>query len=523
MVVSAVRSAQLLLLALIGCRAAEPPSQKPVEIVAKSPARPKKPPTVSIDKPHVFVPDNLAWLAFGGGSEPSSNQVSLAQDIALLNGTLSSPGLVLFASGPGAQVAVEQPAGEPPQRGDARSALSRLFGMPGAAHTRYEPTQIHVDGPATSEHVMRTLSQALTRGSTPLLVYVASHGERGESPAENSLGLWGGWSIKVRDVARLIDVIDTPRPSRFVVTACYGGGFANLLFVDGEPDQGVRRGDLCGLFAAPWDDEASGCDPNPDRRAQESYSIHFLHALTGRDRERRSRRAEIDIDRDGTINLLEAHTWARIHSKSFDVPTTTSERYLRYATPVLADGSLDPLSAPEDLHVVKVLGDELELHSEEEARTRLSDLTGMVDSQRDAVEHAQKAADDAFYALRIALLERWPLLDHPWDPRTLTLVEREESAMLELLEHSELAKAHLAAEERLQHALSTFDDARVVRARALRLVRAFETVRMASALKQHGGPEHARYQAIRRCERFAPKLRRERPAPRSSTGGDGPS
>ncbi len=457
-----------------------------------------------MELPSLGVPANLPWLAFGGGSEPLSNQISLAQDIGLLSSLLAGRGLVLFASGPGAQLAITKRVdGKKP---NLRAELARLFGSPDAERTDYERAKLAIDGPSTSEHVKNTLSRALSRGEAPLLVYAASHGSPGQTAGQNSLSLWGGWPLSVSDVASLLDA-EGARPSRFVITACFGGGFADLLFVGADPQKHVRRGDHCGLFAAPWDDEASGCDPNPDRRTQESYSIHFLHALSGRDRADADRSRDIDLDGDGQIGLLEAHTWARIHSRSFDVPTTTSERFVRYAAKAADDTKLNPLAAPEEVAVVKALGQELELADEHAARAKLAELDGIMDDAGEAVELAQKTADDSYYALRIALLERYPLLEHAWEARAQALLQREGRPIARLLTESELALSRAQSERELSEALEQHDGVRVARARVARLVRAFETLRLASALYKTGGEAKTRYDALRSCERWAPRLR----------------
>jgi hypothetical protein len=458
----------------------------------------------SVELPSLGVPDDLPWLAFGGGNEPLSNQISLAQDIGLLSSLLAGRGLVLFASGPGAPLAVTKPSAR--GRSNLRTELARLFGSPEAERTDYERAKLAIDGPSTSEHVKSTLARALANGHSPLFVYAACHGSPGETAAQNSLSLWGGWPLSVGDVASLLDAEDA-RPSRFVITACFGGGFADLLFEGADPERSVRLQDHCGLFAAPWDDEASGCDPNPDRRTQESYSIHFLHALSGKDRADIDRSRDIDLDKDGQIGLLEAHTWARIHSRSFDVPTTTSERFVRYAAGRAPEAKLNPLAAPEEVAVVKALGEELELPDESSARAKLAELDRIMDDAETAAEQAQKASDESYYALRIALLERYPLLEHAWEARAQTLLQQEGRAIAKLLTESDLAQGRAQAERELAEALAQHDSVRVARARVLRLVRAFETLRLASAIYKRGGDDKTRYDALRRCERWAPRLR----------------
>lgn len=504
---SADRSATALVLVFLCCACSfrEPPKPTPKP---PEPAR-KARVSASVEQPLPNVAKDVPWIAFGGGSDPLSNQISLAQDIGLVSSLLEGQGLVLFASGKGAQLAVERQLSAR-AKPDLRSELARVLGTPETYRTDYRSARIAIDGPSTSDHVRHALARALSEGERPLFVYGGSHGAPGETVADNSLSLWGGWPLTVKELAGLLDSAHGKRPVRFVITACYGGGFADLLFAGGEASDGPRTQDHCGLFAAPADDEASGCDPNPDRRAQESYPIHFLHALEGKDRSQGARASEIDLDGDGRISLLEAHTFARIKSRSFDIPTTTSERYLRHALKSDAEASSDPLAAPEEVSVIRALSMELELHDEPSARKKLAELEDIFEDAGKQVDEAQKLEDDSFFALRIALLERYPLLEHPWEARTAALLSREGGALLRLLTESELALAHKSAQRELDEAAIQHDAVRVARARVLRLLRAFETLRMASVLYKRGGAAKEHYDRLRRCERWTPPLKRKR-------------
>ncbi len=464
-------------------------------------------PVASIDQPAIKVPLDLHWLLIGGGADPLSNQVSLAQDVQFAQSVLGGRGLTLFASGPSAQLAVDARTQHSPVL-TLREHLAGLFGIPGALATRYEPARLAIDGPATREQVLSAIHAALSPGEGPLLVYATCHGDRGPSPRENSLSLWGGQTLQVGDLAQVLERETTLRAVRLVITSCYGGGFADLIFRAGDETRGLGTVDQCGLFAAPWDDEASGCDPNPDRRAQESYAIHFWHALLGEDREQRPRAKDIDLDADGSIGLLEAHTWARIHAASFDVPTNTSERYLRKFVSSDRKIALDAVAAPEEVAVIRALGTKLELDTEQVARDKLSEIEQTLTEVAALVEQAQAVEDDVYQALRIGLLERWPLLDHPWEERTQRLLSRKGPEILRMLTSSSLAESHAAALRDLDEVTIQHDAARVERARVLRLVRAFETLRLATALKTKGGPGWERYERIRRCERWAPVLTR---------------
>ncbi len=505
------RGAALALTLLSGFGCASKPEEKAAP--APTPAVQSAPPmsvfassVPSLDYAPIAVPARVDWLLFGGGSEPLSNQVSLAQDLGLMRELLAGRGVTLFASGVNAPLAVEE--AEAQESNALARALSGLFGVPGTQGTRYEASSLTVDGPSTADQVLQVLERALTQGEGPLFVYAASHGERGTSASDNSLALWGGWPLKVSDMARLLDQLaEKARPTRFVNTACFGGGFAELAFVGADAKQGLRNPEHCGLFAAPWDEEASGCDPNPDRRAQESYSIHFLHALSGKDRHGTARLRDIDLNGDTQVSLLEAHTYARIESRSFDNPTTTSERFLREVAASEKVVALDPLAAPEEVAVIRALGEELGLTKAEEVEQRLNTLNKVLEAKGHELEQAQKQADDAYYALRIAALERFPLLEHPWDPRTQTLLQQHGKQILSLLTESDLAHAHNQVEGELEQAALDQDAARVERARVLRLHRAYETLRLASALKRKADTRFKHYQALRSCENWLPPVR----------------
>jgi hypothetical protein len=468
---------------------------------AKKVTLPPVPVLASVERKPERVPPNLRWLAFGGGSDPLSNQVSLAQDLELARRSFAGNGMVLFASGVNAPVAVVRT--EPREGAPVRLALTRVLGPAGADRIGYQPAPLAVDAPATRELVLDALRKALQEPGEPLLILAASHGEHGEVARQNSLALWGGWGVSVEDLAELLDREESVRPTRLVVTACYGGGFAELAFIGADPQRGERAPDHCGLFAAPWDDESSGCDPDANRVRQESFTIHFLSALRGEDRKGR-KQAAIDLDHDGKVSLLEAHTWARIHARSFDVPTTTSERYLREHAPT---NELGRANQPEERAVITALSEELELDDERAARGKLRELERILDDAAVQLDEAQGASEDTYTALRIALLERWPLLDHSWDPEADALIDREGIAILQLLEDSELAQQYEAMQRELDDAASTYDSVRIARARVQRLVHAFETTRLAAALEKRGGPHWEHYRALRDCERFTPAMR----------------
>jgi hypothetical protein len=210
-----------------------------------------------------------------------------------------------------------------------------------------------------------------------------------------------------------------------VATSCFSGGFAELAFAHADAKMGQPSSvPRCGLFAGTWDRETSGCDPNPDRRAQESYGLHFVLALSGKRKDGTTLGLDVaDFDRDGKIGLLDAHTWASIQALSFDVPTTTSERWLRHATSSRAVASapnggrgLDPALAPEAAAVAQQLGASLGLSTERAVEQRWSELNNQIDRLEQSIDDAEDALAAREAEETTLLLEHWPVLDDPFHP-----------------------------------------------------------------------------------------------------------
>ncbi|MCA9706099.1 MAG: hypothetical protein KDK70_09650, partial [Myxococcales bacterium] len=290
------------------------------------------------------------WIAAAAGALPELNQVSLEQDMALVAEVLGPGGRLLFGAGPGSPTV--QVLAPPTERDPVIALLGDLFAPRGSRDVRYRETRLSHAEPASADRVLAAVDHALAGGPEPLLLYLGGHGELGDEPRHNTVSLWAQSALTVADLAAHLD--QSPRPVRLVVTTCFSGGFAELVFREANPALGESPTERCGLFAAPWDLEATGCDPNPDRAAQEGYGLHLLEALRGRDRHGEPLPADtLDLDGDGRISLLEAHTRARIASTSADVPTSTAERWLRHAAP--EQGPQQEVALPEEDALIEAL------------------------------------------------------------------------------------------------------------------------------------------------------------------------
>lgn len=440
---------------------------------------------------------DVRWIAAAGGQVPELNQVSLEQDLALAAETFGGPGTVLFAAGPGAPVV--QVLAKPRTTEDPAAKLADLFAPRGGRDATYRAPELAVDGPATAQSVSAALEAAVRSPGPPLLLYLGGHGNRGPTDAENTVGLWGQSQLDAIDLAALLR--DTARPVQIVATTCFSGGLAELAFADANAEAGPFPGEVCGLFAAPHDLEASGCDPNPDRAAQEGFGLHFLRALAGKTKDGTSvPMGEIDFDGDGTIGAREAHAYVRIHSGAFDVPTSISERWLEAVAPGPGAPRAD-VDLPEENAVIAALSKELALVDEvERARIRLRDIEAKIETRGESLARAQESEDAAYRAAAADVLARWPVLDDPWHPEFAPTLARNIDALREHFASAESYAAYVAARDEVDRLSTQIFDLRAKAAPYERLTRSLEYRRRAARLAAAGGAEWERFEMLRRCE-----------------------
>jgi hypothetical protein len=222
--------------------------------------------------------------------------------------------------------------------------------------------------------------------------------------------------------------------------------------------------------------------------------------LRGLDRD--GRRTRVDLDGDGRVSLLEAHARVRIASHSISVPTTTSERWLRHAASrIEKEGGEPPEDLVEEQHVIATLSEELGVAGLEAGLAKLADLRDEVKRREGELRDLQIGLEVASADLRIALLERWPVLDDAYHPDYASTLDANEAVIRRVLDGSVVSKAYQTARavvNRENHALDELD---VEIAMVRRLVRAYENVAAAAKLRDYDPVGFARWQAFLKCER----------------------
>jgi hypothetical protein len=200
------------------------------------------------------------------------------------------------------------------------------------------------------------------------------------------------------------------------------------------------------------------------------------------------------------VSLLEAHTRAAIAARSIDVPTTTSQRYLRAveSTPAALDREL----LAEEQALTVQLGASVAVRDEAAARRRLDALEAQIDALDAKLQQADLRVDEHYGELAARLLARWPVLDDAYHPEFAATLARDRAAIAAALDSWPEALSHAAAER--DRAAMELDFAALELEEALltRLLRAYETQRLAVALRRRGGPSWRHYQDLLACERL---------------------
>lgn len=453
------------------------------------------------------MPSREPWLVIGGGSTPEFNQVSIEQDVALARKVLGARG-VYFAGGAGSQGVQVKRAQQPK---GLMSELGALFAPRGGRDSVYRPVMLPGAEPATEGGVSAAIRAAAQEARGSWGLYIAGHGDPGMTPAGNAVGLWGQGTLTVEALTRMLDASPRPSPTRLVVTTCFSGGFADFIFRDADPARGPASTTRCGVFSAPWDRPASGCDPNPKRTEQKGYGLLLLQALQGTDRQGIPlTAADVDFDGNGEISLLEAHSRARVASRTADIPTSTAERWLRYVAqdadyqaPVPEISDTATVFWPEEWGVVQGLTQQLGPLAPPQAKRGLEQGRARMEAAEEQLEDLRVEEETAYRNLSAALLGAWPVIDDPWHPDFWNMVQGHRLALRRFLDRAPTSVAYRQARMTLAVAEEALWSMQTSLAPLERLVRAFENLQLAGAIARRGGRALKHFEEILACERGA--------------------
>lgn len=396
-------------------------------------------------------------LTIGGGYSPKGNQVSLEKNVLLFQRVLKAiPSEIVrndvyFADGndDGKDLIVHDRDRLP----EANRLMAEIFGKTESLGLSFRNHQVpNVNGPSEPKTVrkwFRDIGSQMHAGDR-LLLYVTAHGGRSRDSKrdhETSIAMWNQSSLKMSELAQLLDGMDSDVDVVMVMVQCYTGGFSHLIYQGGDPANGLADQNRVGFFATVHDRPAAGCTPDVNEANYKEYSTYFLAAYLGTDRMGKKIERP-DYDGDGRISLEEAHAYTILNADTIDLPVKTSGEFLREESR-FGKGDEDLLRNDEEYDVVlkyaspiqlvllRKLSDKLDLTG----KYRIDDAWRRSRSDRRRRSPTRRSSNGARSRIASDLLAKWPELKNPFNPLvTELLTSRQEEFLNEVRSHPQFEK-----------------------------------------------------------------------------------
>ena len=321
-------------------------------------------------------------LIVSGGPDTEYNQYAIESNARYVASLTKNAAWrrILFADGKPTSKTISTVLDTPRTRAAAIVAWILNFGPPDEKTQLNAPTLRPINAPATPDSITQniaTFAQSVNSKDSQL-VYFTGHG----SPGKNQFGnddyintqynSWGD-DFSVRQLARELQKSKSQAPLVLVMVQCYSGGFANVLYQDGDPTKPLWSRDICGFFAAIPDRMAAGCTSQVNERDYQDFTTHFFAALSGVSRDGR-KVTGADYDNNGSVSFDEAYAYAQINDDSIDVPLCTSDAFLCQVFPNDAPtgwqktsfSRLSKDATPSQLAVLGTLGPKVKLSGQDQ-------------------------------------------------------------------------------------------------------------------------------------------------------------
>ncbi len=276
------------------------------------------------------------FLTLAGGYAPEGNQASLEANVLFLQQVLKEkqlhhrPHQLYFADGFDDLADLQCVDDTVTEQSAAMVALRDIFRI-GARPVYYRNHRVpNISGGLRPDEVRRGLD-ALKHQLKPgdrLIIYVTAHGSaaRDKNSQNTSIACWGNKPLTMKEFATWLDAVPPDVTCISIMAQCYCGGFADMIYTQGDPQQGFSQQLRVGFFAQRYDLPAAGCRPETEN--DEEYSSYFWGALVGRSRTGKPT-SNVDCDQNQRISLAESHAYAVLASETIDIPLRTSDAMLR--------------------------------------------------------------------------------------------------------------------------------------------------------------------------------------------------
>ena len=465
------------------------------------------------------------FLTVGGGYAPTGNQISLEKNVHFFQHLLVAryPEVkvhhdIFFSDGddPGRDLQYVDAEAKLPR---VNLLLATIFRKTNYLNHRYRSHQVTgVAGATTRSNLANWFAEegAQLKEGDRLLVYVTAHGGKSKDkkrPENTQLFLWNNQPILMTQLTRHLDKVPEEVPVIVVMVQCYSGGFANLIFNDGDPSKGLAQSNRCGFYATVQTRPAAGCTPDINEENYHEYSSYFWAAILGATRTGQAV-SSCDYNDDGAVSFAEAHAYALLTSSTIDISVKTSDAFLRAYSKYPKAGSKTrrrkgqvgerppqpvvrlwhPDSAFEELIdraraeervVLEGLSGQLEVFESRRARQVRAVASRLAKENKDRLSDRNKMRgqyDKLAVRIRREVINRWPELANPWHPSATTIIQQEAEAIVECIESHGVYKRFSQLRRRLNRLSQEQLNRDRKWAKCQRLIRTLENVALAANL-----------------------------------------
>lgn len=451
------------------------------------------------------------FLTVGGGYSPTGNQVSLEKNVQFFERLLDEQGLaaashdVYFSDGhsPQRDLQFYDPDFQVPK---VNRLLAQIFGKEDGLSNQYRSHALqNVRGASNRVNLDRWFQEV---GSTlqpgdRVLIYLTGHGGKGKPIKNPHFYMWNGERMPVKDFVKELDKLPEGVSVVTVMVQCYSGGFANIVFDEGDDEKGLASASRCGFFATVKDRVAAGCTPDISEEDYHEYSTYFWAAVGGKTRMGEAIEKP-DYDHDGKVSFAEAHAYALLTSPTIDISVKTSDVFLRTYSTLEADGdeslltlstpyeSLLEVSDPIERAVIEGLSSQLGLTASDRAEAARQ-LAKSIEGEKKQLEGRKRKLNGELGGIRKhirdELRDQWPELENPWHPDVAEFMALEAAAITNVIEsHSEYSRFVELRSNIGELEEGSFDlERRWVKCQ--RLIRTLENVVLAANLTRVASPE----------------------------------
>ena len=420
---------------------------------------------------------------------------------------------------------------------------SRVFRQTKHLSDRYRTHEVpQIQGATSRDNIAKWFDDvgSKLRAGDRLFVYVTAHGGRSADkkvPRNTKLFLWNTQNLQMKEWAAHLDKLADEVAVITVMVQCYCGGFADILFNEGDSTKGIANANRCGFFATTHDRPAAGCTADVNEQNYHEYSSYFWEAFRGQTRTGQAIERP-DYDGDGITSFTDAHAYAMLTSTTVDISVKTSDVFLRAFSKTKLDKpkeakakngadtkenaepakelavelltadvpyeQLFQLASPADRAVLDGLSLELGLTEPDRAKQAKARAAELMKEKKDLdTQYKKKSGEYNTVAgnIRKQLEIRWPELSNRWHPKTVDVLANESEELVKLIEsHPDFTKLEQCRDQMKELSDNKLNiDRQWVKCQ--RIIRTLENVALAANLR-HVAPRETqeRYRMLLAAE-----------------------